>query len=78
MHDALKVSVKEPTYAEIIGFAETTVGDILSRSAKLIDKEFAAGYAIKNPELTQHVARILFDEFAILRAHHGSRKRVLK
>ena len=40
----------------------------------MIDEQYGEAYAIKNPELVAKIARLLFDDYAILRAHHARKK----
>ncbi len=78
MQKTLEVASKDPTYGELLQFAEGTTSDVLRRSANIIDALFTDGYAMKNPALVSSVARIMFDEFCVMRAHHGARKALQK
>lgn len=68
-------AVASPSYEDLLSHAEKTTRDVLKRAVTVIDAEFKTDYALRNPEFTKHIARILFDEFCVTRAHAGAKRR---
>ncbi len=58
---------------ELIAMAQRSVEEILQRARTSIDTEFGQHYAVKNPDFTAAIARIMFEEVQALRpfVHSG-------
>lgn len=75
MQDTPKLAGSAPSYSDLIDFANGTASELLDRAVAIVDAKLGPDYAKKNPAFVQAFARILFDEFCVLRAHHGAQLR---